>query len=108
MRSTDNKTAALDYLRGLEHVAEGDPAAIEITGGAQVHATLYLAEQQRVANLLAAAKLILDSKNVKYGVLGVADWATDSDADVHEALATSSVWVALLGCDEAKRKGMTT
>lgn len=57
---TDHKQQALDLL-GSVHLDTGDVydqsigADATVTAAAEVHATLYLAEQQRIANLIALA-----------------------------------------------------
>jgi hypothetical protein len=50
---TDHKKEAIESLDGLGYT--GDEAYV---GQAQVHATLYLAEQQRIANLIAYVMLL--------------------------------------------------
>jgi hypothetical protein len=67
---TDHKKEAIESLDGLGYT--GDEAYV---GQAQVHATLYLAEQQRIANLIAwkeninafqRADYVLDTETVGY------------------------------------------
>jgi len=56
---TDHKAEALAWIRGMDEIIEEegmtDATLVASPVNAQVHATLYLAEQQRIANLIALA-----------------------------------------------------
>lgn len=65
---------------------------------AQMHATLYLAEQHRVANLLAAAAFITQQETVAgVSYTGLGGWAQDSEANIHSLMADEDFWVSLMG-----------
>lgn len=66
---------------------------------AQVHATLALVEQQRIANLIAATRLIPEGERP-----GVDSWGAASDSALHSRLADEDTWIALLGTDGYERE----
>ena len=79
---TDHKKEAIESLDGLGYT--GDEAYV---GQAQVHATLYLAEQQRIANLIAFVHSI--SEEVGNNVMPdykVIDKAQEATKQVFEGL----------------------
>lgn len=91
----DHKAKAEEWLK---YIGDLTPERERhVTGRAQVHATLYAAEQQRIANLLSAAALVPQGTNRSKTIDG---WAEDSADTLHNELADSTSWLALLGRDD--------
>lgn len=98
---SDHKAEAEKNIdAGYVEVADDAELAVSLTL-AQVHATLYLAEQQRIANLIAAAALVPAG-----GKSGIDSWGIESDAVLHSRLADQDTWELLLGANVAKREGL--
>ena len=76
---TDHKAQALKNIdEGYIEVAEDNEVAISLAL-AQVHATLYLAEQQRIANLIAFVALNPLTKLEEVGA-----WSVDGEEEAVE------------------------
>ena len=83
-----------------------DAQHLSRTAEAQVHATLAVAEQMRVSNLLAAAALVQSARCNSGKQADVDGWAIDSDAEIHSALADDATWRAFLGAEVARKRGL--
>jgi hypothetical protein len=79
-----------------------DASMITVALEASTNATLYLAEQQRIANLIAASALVPAGSKP-----GIDSWGIDSDAVLRSRLADQDTWELLLGANVAKREGLS-
>lgn len=94
----DHKAEAEEWLNYSGNLnSEATPEqVIHANGMAQVHATLYAAEQQRIANLLAVAALAPQGERRFREIDG---WAEDAAEPINNELSGDAFWGTLLGRD---------